>query len=251
MNDIDLLQLGLFQKRIGGSVFGGKRIAWTPQDQGVIKDYIFSLPKDVLAHSHAGPPNDDSNATATTAASAKPTDRKFNFRISREMVDREGDLIKVAGIDASSFNNNAPVLDSHDSTKLPIATSSMPYVLGDAMYAEATFPASGISRNSDRVASAVRSGLIRACSIGFIPLKWSFSKDPNRPTGIDFHNCSLIEWSICAIPACPDALLIGPVTDTSKAVGDHLDAAARLDEWRRQKRRAEAEALTASVRRLK
>ena len=107
------------------------------------------------------------------------------------------------------------------------------------MLAIAKFPKPGVSANSDQIAAAVRARLQRGASIGFIPLQWSFSKDPARPLGVDFHAIKLLEWSICALPCNPDCILIGSVSGaTTSSPSD-----AKMADLRR-----EARAFSAKVR---
>ena len=50
-------------------------------------------------------------------------------------------------------------------------------------------------------------GYLKAVSVGFLPLKWKFSTDPNRPQGLDFVKQKLLECSICPVPCHPGALI--------------------------------------------
>jgi phage head maturation protease len=79
----------------------------------------------------------------------------------------------------------------------------------------AKFPHPGISAESDQMAAAIRAGLFRGASIGFVPTRWAFSTDKNRPLGIDFHEIRLLEWSCVTLPCCPPCLLIGAVGSKS------------------------------------
>ena len=92
-----------------------------------------------------------------------------------------------------------------------------PWASGNTTLAIARFPQPGISAESDQVAAAIGAGLFRGASIGFVPLKWSFTKDPSRPLGVDFHAIKLLEWSLCSLPCCPDCLLIGAVSGGKSA----------------------------------
>jgi hypothetical protein len=105
----------------------------------------------------------------------------------------------------------------------------MPWVSGSSLMAVARFPAPGVSPASDQVAAAIRAGLVKGASIGFIPLRWSFSKDPARPMGINFSSVKMLEYSCCSIPCNPGCLLVGPVS--AKSIGQHI-AAARQNEAR-------------------
>jgi phage head maturation protease len=81
---------------------------------------------------------------------------------------------------------------------------------------------------------------MRGVSIGFIPLKWNFSKDPSRPMGVDFHAIKLLEFSICSIPANPDCYVLGSAASSQSAPND-----AKVAD-----RRREARMLAASARSL-
>jgi hypothetical protein len=107
------------------------------------------------------------------------------------------------------------------------------------MLAIAKFPKPGVSANSDQIAAAVRARLQRGASIGFIPLKWSFSKDPARPLGVDFHAIKLLEWSICALPCNQDCIMIGSVSGATTSPPSDAKVADR---------RREARALAAKAR---
>jgi hypothetical protein len=85
----------------------------------------------------------------------------------------------------------------------------------------------GSTRRAEQPQSA---RLQRGASIGFIPLKWSFSKDPARPLGLDFHAIKLLEWSICALPCNQDCILIGSVSGaTTSSPSDSKMAALRRE----------------------
>jgi hypothetical protein len=50
-------------------------------------------------------------------------------------------------------------------------------------------------------------GFLRAVSVGFVGLKWSYAKEKDRSGGMDFHQQELLEYSCVPVPANPDALL--------------------------------------------
>jgi phage head maturation protease len=53
----------------------------------------------------------------------------------------------------------------------------------------------------------IKAGYIKAGSVGFAPLKFSFAEDSDRAFGIDFHEQELLEFSIVPIPANAHALV--------------------------------------------
>jgi hypothetical protein len=173
-----------------------------------------------------------------TIRDAHPSDRKFLFVISSEEVDLAGDVITIDGIDSSNFGKNPAVLNAHDSSTLPIAVSTPPAALGKTLTAVAKFPRPGVSQSSDQIAAAIRASLVKGASIGFVPVRWSFSKNPERPFGVDFHQIRLLEWSICAVPCNPACLYIGAVEG-----GSASRSSSRRDDPARDRRLAEVRQL--------
>ena len=164
---------------------------------------------------------------------AEPAERNFLFIVSSDTVDRSGDFIIPSGVDLADFAKNPAVLNSHNSGAMPIAVSTSPAVAGNSLTAVAKFPAPGVSDCSDEVAAALTAGLVRGASVGFIPVRWTFTKDPARPFGVDFQEIRLLEWSICAVPCNPDCLMIGAV-DGGKSSRSRKDALDDESDWRCQ-----------------
>jgi HK97 family phage prohead protease len=251
---LDILRKDAFRKRVRG-VSGGNRILWSEKDLVDIHSHTWSVKteqivqRDVEAKRVGAPTNVDKASLAALGIELRdfnPDDSAFLSLITNETVDHMNDSVKVGGVDSSLFGKNAPVLDGHDSSKPPVATSSRPFTSGNNLLAIARFPKAGISANSDQIAGAVRARLMRGVSIGFIPLKWSFSKDPSRPMGVDFHEVKLLEYSMCSIPANPDCYVLGSVSSTQSSPGaSDGKAADRLREARVLA--AKARSLAASI----
>src|SRR6266550_437151 len=106
------------------------------------------------------------------------------FCITSPTVDHQNDSVKAG---AAQFDpRNLPVLLSHQSENLPVARSSVPWMVDQLTLAIANFPAPGISPLSDQVAAMVQARQVKGASIGFIPVRYALSKDPARPFGVDF-----------------------------------------------------------------
>src|SRR6185503_20736340 len=54
-------------------------------------------------------------------------------------------------------------------------------------------------------------------SVGFVPINWSFTKDPGRDYGIDFTEAELLEFSIVTLPANVDATIDLSTTKSAEA----------------------------------
>jgi phage head maturation protease len=233
MSSLDTLRRDALDTRLKG-LAGGNRILWSAKDVSLIRDYIMDQPESFFRKASAAPAPASRSANTAVARDIQPSDLNFLFEVSNSSVDRAGDTIDPTGIDCSEFNRNPVVLNAHDSSQLPIASSSAPWVSGRSLMAVAKFPPPGVSAASDAVAAAIRSGLVKGCSIGFIPVKWSFAKD--RPLGINFSSVKMLEFSCCSIPCNPGCLLIGAVSE--KSIAQHMTAA----------RQVEARALTSQAR---
>jgi hypothetical protein len=261
VTDIDLLRQAAFDARIKG-VPGGNRVAWSASDAAMLRGMLMELPVDLLRWEStapvvasklaARPPEAAKLAEVGISIRNAPAedDLAFAFTISSSRVDLAGDSIDQNGIDLDNYASNPVVLAVHDSSQMPIATSTRPAVAGGKLVAVAKFPAPRVSFVSDRVAAAVRANLVKGASIGFVPLKWSLSKDPTRPMGVDFHRVRLLEWSICPIPCNADCVAIGAVTESvgrndSDAIAARVREAQQLTD---RFRRATGDQLAATTR---
>ena len=237
MSSLDILRRDALDTRLKG-IAGGNRILWSAKDVSLIRDYVMEQPECFFRKASAPARQDPATRSASTAVvrDIQASDLNFLFEVSNNSVDRAGDSIDPNGIDTAEVARNPVVLNGHDSSVLPIASSSVPWVSGSSLMAVAKFPQPGVSPASDQVAAAIRAGLVKGASIGFIPVKWSFSKDPRRPMGINFASVRMLEYSCCSIPCNPGCLLIGPVS--AKSIDQHVGAA----------RQAQARALTLQAR---
>src|SRR5260370_41126213 len=132
-------------------------------------------------------------------------------KITSDRVDLANDRMPPSAIDYADFLKFRGVLDTHDSSKPPVALSTQPWLSGASLLAIANFPRHGVSADSDRVAAAARAGLQRGISIGFVPRKWPFSKDAARPLGIDFNESSLSDRRFSALPCNQHCSALGSV----------------------------------------
>ena len=73
----------------------------------------------------------------------------------------------------------------------------------------------------------VEADFLKATSVGFAPIKFKFTSNPDRQFGIDFIEQELLEFSIVPVPANPDAVIaFGPGKSMTE------------DQWRKAERRA-------------
>jgi hypothetical protein len=232
---LDFLRQDVARKRING-VAGGNRIFWEAKDIPALYDGVMSArPEQIICATQPtkvkfSEPVNLSNLGIEVRSDSGVEDHPVCI-ITTSRSDLTNDSVHVPGVDSTDFAKFCAVLDAHDSSKPPVAVSSRPWLSGDNMLAIAKFPKPGVSANSDQIAAAVRAGLQRGVSIGFVPLKWSFSKDPARPLGVDFHAIKLLEWSLCGIPCNQDCRVVGWVSGATSSPD-----ASRMADLRREAR---------------
>jgi HK97 family phage prohead protease len=135
--------------------------------------------------------------------------------ISTGIVDRDFDTINQAGWHLDAYQKNPVVLWAHDSFSLPIGKAVDLVADGARLSSAVRFLPSGYGEASDfadTVYRLSRDGWLSATSVGFRPLAWDFSEDEARGgdswwPGIDFHEQELMEFSLCCVPANPEALI--------------------------------------------
>lgn len=155
----------------------------------------------------------------------------MDFVLSDETVDRMGDVIKADGWDLGDFKKNPIALFAHNSS-FPIGTWSNIRVAGGKLIASLNLAARGTSQRIDELISLVEQGILRAVSVGFIPLK-SEPLDPKRPfDGTRFLRQSLLETSLVSVPANPAALQLAKSLNISDetlslAFGEQADVRRR------------------------
>ena len=242
---LDILRQGVFQARRKG-ITGGLRIFYSPEHDAQIYSHVWSLPEKKLLEAAEVKPFESQGSVSEPSKALKlhamdTSALAWQFQISNESSDLTHDVIKLAGWRFQNFGKNGPVFFCHDSSTLPVGQSSMPWTSGSALMANVTFPAAGISAVSDQVRSMIAAGVLRGASVGFVPGRFKFTSDPQRPMGIDFlDGHTLTEWSVCGVPANPLCLAVGPASGSKSA-------AASAQPSTREQRMAEAAKIRRSV----
>ncbi|MCB5173654.1 phage major capsid protein [Microvirga lenta] len=117
--------------------------------------------------------------------------------------DRVGDIVEPLGV---QFRNPMPLLHQHDHDK-PVGTVTFDRPTKDGITFEARLPKIGEPGPlRDRVETAwgeVKAGLVRAVSIGFRALEYSFLNEG----GIRFNKSEVLELSLVSVPANADAVI--------------------------------------------
>lgn len=156
--------------------------------------------------------------------------RSAVFTMSTQQEDRDGDIVFTAGIDTSEFEKNPVALLFHKSREFPVGTWSDIRKQPQRLEGTCTFIPEGIEEDADSAAKLVAAGVLRACSIGFIPKTVALrTMDNGEPTwSYEIRECELVECSIVPIPANPGALVKSADGD-SRLAKELLEQV--LDEW--------------------
>jgi HK97 family phage prohead protease len=141
-------------------------------------------------------------------------ERRKLFTISTDAVDRDNDTIALDGWDLKAYVKNPVVLWGHQSYSPPIGKSVEIGLDGGALKAVVEFVPADMPLIGDEAEMVFRMcdmGFLSACSVGFRPLEYKTAKDRMDDDAwwpaLDFTKQELMEWSICTIPANPEAVI--------------------------------------------
>ena len=146
--------------------------------------------------------------TPVTLTDHEETGDVYSVTIFANELSRDGVSVNIDGMDFSNYRKNPVVLFAHDysgrteSSGLPIGrTVSLDRTPDGRIRADFEF-LSG-DPFADRVRNAWNRGFLRAASIGWKAIE---ARPSERGRGLRIVKSELIEWSIVAVPADPDAL---------------------------------------------
>ena len=150
-------------------------------------------------------------------------DRSVQFTISKEVVDRDGDILRAGGVDFTNYMKNPVFLSFHNSREFPLGKVTKFWVEGNTVKAIVYFPTleelSSDPNNASEKAKLVdftyhcyKTGMLNAVSVGFIPLEWIETEN-----GYDILKWELLEFSAAAVPANQDA-----IAEAVKSFGDEF-----------------------------
>ena len=151
-----------------------------------------------------------------TPSSWDKQNRTASFVMNAQAKDRYGDIVMTAGIDTADFEKNPVALLFHNSRTWPIGTWSdlQKVTSGRPPRLEGKLnllPEGGPVKEVDECAWMIANGGVRGCSIGFMP-DWDnyeliLDEEGTWDGGIRFLASTLLEASVCSLPASPQSLI--------------------------------------------
>lgn len=138
-----------------------------------------------------------------TVSATPGTDNRVTFTASTRSVDRHGTILEPAGCDATAFLKNPVFLWNHKRDGEPddvIGTVVDVQKTADSVVCVVEFDT---GRKAQQCLRRVRRKVLRAVSVGFIPLETS---EPDADGVVTVKRWELCELSLVAVPSNRDAL---------------------------------------------
>ena len=140
----------------------------------------------------------------------KNSDDSYTFILSDETVDADDEVVKADGWNLKVYKKNPVVLWSHNSSIPAIGISEKISIKDGKLVSTMRFAKEGIHPLADTIRALVDDKVIKAVSVGFIPLTREYppmdeTGKRKKPRVITLTQ-TLYEWSLCNIGCNPNAL---------------------------------------------
>ena len=141
--------------------------------------------------------------TAEVRAISEDT-RSVDYVCSTSTLDSHGTVLRQ-NWRLDRYARNPVVLFCHNSRSIPVGTASNVRVQNGQLLATVTFATEDVSEDAEECWRAVKAGLLRGISVGFLAhaYRWEMEDDQER---LVLDDLELLELSICAVPSNPDTL---------------------------------------------
>lgn len=164
------------------------------------------------------------------------TDKSVTFVMSDDSLDRDFERFDTAGWDLKKYKKNPVLLWSHDRSIPAIGKMEKVRVKDNRLLGNPVFDPN--DELAIKLAGKVQTGIIKSGSVGFFPSKIEFNDDEKDPCRLTYLKQELREFSICNVPANPNALVLDEPGKTTvnvivdgKSIGAFTES---IDEKRRK-----------------
>jgi len=155
----------------------------------------------------------------------KTGENEYNFVMSDETIDRDGEIIKVDGWDVKNYKSNNILLwgHRHDIPGIGVVGKVVKED-GKLVAKKVRFASPGIYELADTIHGLVDDGVLKAVSVGYMPIEREYpemddGKKKKQPRVVT-NKAELYELSIVNVGANPNALRTVKSAET-KAVKDY------------------------------
>jgi HK97 family phage prohead protease len=132
--------------------------------------------------------------------------RSVECLASSEAIDSYGEIVCQKSWKLDRFLGNPIVLFGHNSRELPIGKATNVRVTDEGLCCRIEFATAAANPKAEHVWQAVKEGILKAVSVGFVPGRLVDEKHNGRDV-VKLADCELHELSVVPIPANPKALM--------------------------------------------
>jgi len=128
------------------------------------------------------------------------------WTLSDETLDRDFERFDSSGWNLKTFKKNPVVLWGHDQNRPAIGKVLNPKVSDGRLVGRIKFSSAEVDPFAGMIEAKIKEGIISAGSVGFKPLNIELVEDEKDPCNLIYRKQELREFSICNVPANPNAL---------------------------------------------
>jgi len=129
------------------------------------------------------------------------------FVLSDATIDRYGDTVSSDGWILDNFNKNPIALFNHN-PDFPVGRWQNLGIREGGLRGHLELAPKGTSRRIDEIRKLVDAGILRAVSVGFMPIEAGPRMAGGKHAGNSYMKQELVETSLVAVPANPNALAV-------------------------------------------
>jgi HK97 family phage prohead protease len=145
------------------------------------------------------------NSFKVKSVSDDEDNREIDFIASKEVRDRQGEIITIKGIDLKNFKASPVILWSHNHNDPPIGKATKIYKSDDELHIRIEYAPSDVYSFADTIFKLTKGGYINALSIGFLPDYSEVTYDEKKNSRI-YNKTELLEVSVVNVGANQAAL---------------------------------------------
>ncbi len=130
---------------------------------------------------------------------------------SKEIIDRDGDLVRISGMDLKNYKVNPVIMWSHQYSELPLGKAIKVSKNGDELRFKIQFADESENPKAAYVYKLLKNGYLNTFSVGFLPdyksITYPEKGDGKKVPYRIIERSELLELSVCPVPSNPSAIL--------------------------------------------